>query len=509
MSADFSPITHAEKASGIKYSLTPIQEAQFGREFTKAKRLLTPQLVFVLKVYSQDAQDSKRLHDITSYVLSQFYLRVSLTKSYSSQKKLSKRQSMSEADHLSGTRFISGSFHKISTQYLSDKCQKLVNDETEGVFIFTFPDLGIKERGTYSLKYELFKYEGYNYLLGRKQKSCPTLSKIIEYHSSQKLKVYGIREYYKSSAKRAMQDQICGMLRDMNNNKFGLMVYRYLKAIQVIKDYKHFNEKGNSSSDHGVSDNTKKPGPSNFISKSERISVPGVTRKRSSSRLESDHNDPRASKRINTSCRSPWSQTNDVAVPESICNMKINLFQAPVLSLEYSLNTHIWDEKHLTQISSVALESPLQLSIMPDTNEPVFEPFSFEGAYVDITRSKITASGIEHYNNIHARSMEELVIKQDSAIIGDKLKEDADWLKEGFDFSKFCQSLGDNILDRLLTHYNSNFDDEYQSELNVESHSNVAFDSVLTAPAELSLVCNPSVNTNEEDLDLQKVLCIM
>lgn len=189
--------------------------------------------------------------------------------------------------------------------------------------------------------------------------------------------------------------------------------------------------------------------------------------------------------------------------------MKINLFQAPILSLEDSLNTQIWDEKHLTQISSVALKSPLQLSIMPDTNEPVFEPFSFEGAYVDTKRSKITASGIEHYDNIHARSMEELVIKQDSAIVGDKLKEDADWLKEGFDFSKFCQSLGDNILDRLLTHYNSNFDDEYQSELNVESHSNVAFDSVLTSPAELSLVCNPSVNTNEEELDLPKVLCII
>lgn len=200
---EYSPICQTDNASGIRYELLMIQEPRFGREFTKAKRLISPHAVIALKVYSRTGNHGYK--DITSRVLCQFHMNVSLQGGSNS--------------NLVGLRFVSGSLHQPSGN--------------QGLFVFAFPSLGIDLRGAYKLKFELFKYEGYSYL--GSTDSPPLLTKISEIHTNT-IEIFGIREFYRPDVQQRFQQLSARDLNEMQKDRRKHSFYSYLKKAGVIKD---------------------------------------------------------------------------------------------------------------------------------------------------------------------------------------------------------------------------------------------------------------------------------
>lgn len=222
------------------------------------KRLLNPHPILLLSVYgkldSDSDQNSSQLVDLTSHVISQFFVHVTLVSkdekplhgSSSSSTNMAARQ---KSNFLIGTTLTSGTFYT-------------VKELNKTIIVFKLDDLGVVRDGCFKLKFDLFEFKHYNPFNGSKNVNFLTL--VI----SSPIVIFKANEYYKESNQRIIKTQIQREIQNAGKNP----IIKYLKTIKVIKyDDLEAIQKNTKESKKELRDNEKNISAESFVTSSPEI----------------------------------------------------------------------------------------------------------------------------------------------------------------------------------------------------------------------------------------------
>lgn len=114
-----------------------------------------------------------------------------------------------------------------------------INNDNNGVVVFIFNDLGVVKRGNFKLRFELFKFECFQYAV-KDGNSIPNVMKVGDLYSGE-FKVYGSRQFYKKDNQEMFSKELDLEKDRLQSDK----TLAYLKKIKVLRDISE--ERGNAS----------------------------------------------------------------------------------------------------------------------------------------------------------------------------------------------------------------------------------------------------------------------